>query len=486
VSAKRQRYAPHGTLALAPRAFGLVFDLEDGIDDAASCEFEEGGIAVIDVRGPLMHHSEWFFDSYDAIKHRVHEALERSPTAIVLSIDSPGGLVSGAFDTARELRMMTEEAGVELVAHVAGQATSAAYALATAATRINVSESAMLGSIGVIDTLVDVTAQNASFGINVALVTSGARKSDGNPSIEITEEALAATQERVDDLAEMFFALVVEHGWASSVDELRALDAGIVHGADAVRIGLATEIATLDETVGFIRSGVARSSASEAQATERMETMKEDAIAALRKMAEGDDEEEAKLARAALAAMGEEDPPEGDDDKPEGDDDKPDEDDDKPEAKAAEDDPGEPGERGEDDKSASAMALRALAEVHNLKAGIKAEKIDAERSSLLASRPDFAPELVDVLRSAPMAMVRKTCKTLKRGPARADRVAAAATATATVRGEGQGGDNAPRLSMEEKSALDLAMGLSEMSSETVHTSNRMSFGVHRPASTKGK
>jgi len=170
--------------------------------------------------------------------------------------------------------------------------------------------------------------------------------------------------------------------------------------------------------------------------------------------------------------MGEEDPPEGDDDKPEGDDDKPEGDDDKPDE--------------EDDKSASAMALRALAEVHNLKAGIKAEKIDAERSSLLASRPDFAPELVDVLRSAPMAMVRKTCKTLKRGPARADRVAAAATATATVRGEGQGGDNAPRLSMEEKSALDLAMGLSEMSSETVHTSNRMSFGVHRPASTKGK
>lgn len=472
----RKKFAPHGTLALAPQAFGLAFE----VAEPAAPVVDDGGAAVVTVRGPLMHHRELFFDSYEAIADRVATAIELGARAVVLSIDSPGGLVSGAFDCSRGLRAMTDAAGVELRAHIGGQGTSAAYALASAAQWIGVSESAMVGSIGVIDTLVDVAAQNQALGVNVELVTSGARKADGNPNTAITDGARVATQKRVDELAAMFFELVAGHGWGGGVEALAALQAGIVTGAEAVDRGLASCVATLRDATSFAPPTAGGDQVrSEMKATDR-----EDAVGSLRKMAESDDEEMRKMARAALRALGE-DMPEAEDDEPKTQYETQDDDDDEKAAAAAMDD-------DEDDKapemSANAIALRALAEVHELKAARAAEKLEQERSALLASRPDFAPELVEVLRTAPLATVRKTVSTLKRGATRPERVAAAATATATVRGENQGDNTsanpkARRLPAAEAHALDVAMGVAEMTTRTVHTSNKMSFGVNVPSST---
>jgi len=501
---KQQRYAPHGTLALLPEAFGMIFDLPDRIEEP---ELTESGVAVVTIRGPLMHRKEFFFDSYEAIKERVAAAIALEPRFVLLSIDSPGGVVAGTFDTARELRKMAEAAGVDLYAHVDGHATSAAYALASAATWIGASGTAMLGSIGVIDTMVDATAQNQMMGLAIELIASGDRKTDGNPNVAISDDARASRQVRVDDFAQMFFALVVEHGWGKSVEVLEAMQASIVHGLDAVRVGLATEIATLDQSIAFAKPPALRTG-TEATATKgkySMATPMEDAVASLRKAAEGDDEDEARKAKAALKSLGAEEEPDAEDDdddddpEAEGDDD---DDDAKAKAKAkadakaaaakAEDDDDEPDAKAEDDddepdaKGANAIAAQALATVHELRADMRAEKTAAKRAKLLASRPDFEPALVEVLQTAPMATVRKMVKTLKRGPSRKQSAAAAATATASVRGEGQGDGTASRLPPEQKAALDARMGLTATAPQTVHTSTRMSFGVHCPVAPEGK
>jgi len=496
---KRQRYAPIGALALNPKAFGQVFDLPDDDEDGGA--LPDNGVAVVTIRGPLMNHAEWFFDSYESIKNRVREALELRPKMVVLSIDSPGGLVSGAFDTARELRAMAEASSVDLFAHVEGQATSAAYALASSASWIGVSRSAMLGSIGVIDMMVDATAQNQMMGLDVQLVTSGERKADGNPNAAISEQALGASQTRVDKLAEMFFSLVVEHGWGGSVDALRSMQAGIVTGDDAVKVGLATQVATLEQTIAFAKPATMRDG-SGAESTEGKYTMAttpmDDAVASLRKAAEGEDEDEARKARAALKALGveddEDDSAEGEDNEESQDDDDPPEaqDDDDDDSASAQDDDDDASAQDDDDDAqaaagadANAIAAMALAEVHKIKHARKAEKTARERKRLLASRPDFAPELIKVLRSAPMATVRDMCKTLPRGPARVERTAAAATATGT-RGKSQGDDRAPRLAPEQKAALDAQMGLTETQAAVVNSPNRMSFGVRVPIAQKGK
>ena len=485
----QQRFAPHGALALNPKAFGMLFDMRE--QDVE--ELTENGVAVVTIRGPLMHHKEWCFDSYEAIKERVAAALALQPRFVLMSIDSPGGLVSGAFDTARDLRKMAKAAGVDLYAHVAGQATSAAYAIASSAMWIGVSQSASVGSIGVIDTLVDASAQNQMLGINVQLVTSGDRKADGNPAVAISDDALAASQRRVDTFARMFFELVAEHDWGGSVERIAALQAAIVTGEQAVELKLATEIATLDQSIAFaspeaLRMGTGATATDKEKGRYTMATPIEDAVASLRKAAQGDDEDEAKKAKAALKALGFGDEDDDDDSK------STDDDDDDEEAKAAakaaaksqDDDDDDAKSQDDDDAEASSKVLKLAARVHNLEAASAAKENTEKRDALLATRPDISDDMRGVLSDLKMSdkQVRKFLKTLDVNPTRVAAVAAAATATG-VRGDLQGDGTAGRLPPAERAVLDAQMGLTKMTTETVDTPHRLTFGVRRPVTQEG-
>lgn len=435
---KKQRFAPHGLLALAPRAFGFVFDVPEPV--AAT---NTDGVALVSIRGPLMHHDEFWFDSYDAIKSRVAAALSTKPKALVLAIDSPGGLVSGCFDTSREIRDMAAAAGVPMHAYVDGQATSAAYALACAAQSIHAPAEALVGSIGVLDALLDASAEDAMFGLKVTMIASGKRKLDGNPHEPTSSDAIAVRQETVNSLAALFFALVAESRPAISVEDVRALEAGIFHGADAQARGLIDEITTLDSLLSALASGAMKTP------NEDNPMSYKDAVAALRKAAESDDKDEAEKAKRMLAALDDGDKEDSDEEASEGDDE------DKPsdkEAEATEDDEEEP--EAASAKSTTAE-LAALVNAQSKKlAKFEAEREASQKSELFASRPDLSKELVKVLQKKSFTEAKAIVDAM---PApKKPKPAAAATVIGT-QGSTQGLAAAPNAEM------DKAMGISRES-----------------------
>lgn len=477
---RRERFAPRGQLALEPSAFGMIFFMDPPPENET-----RDGVAIVKARGPLMHHAGWW-DSYDALKDRFAAALEGSPKAIILCLDSPGGVVSGCFETARELRAMAKDAGVDLYAYVDGHATSAAYALACAADTIGVPETGCVGSIGVIDALVDATAQDAMCGLSVSLVASGERKTDGNPHMPTSDSAVAAAQKRVNGLAEMFFGLVAD-ARGIGVDQVRALEAGLLYGEGAVEAGLADQVMTFQQMLAV--AGGAEETDMSAQATKDYE----DAIAKLRKAAEGDDEEEARKAKKMLAAMDEDDESAEDDDEPgaEGDD----KDEETSASTSAEDDEkkdeseSKSTKAGDDDEKedANALAFKAMREVQAMRAERAAEKEAAERKELLASRPDFAPDVVKFLATASIKQVREAVKTFPRGPVKLDGAnRAAATATvAGTRGEGQGDGSSAGLPADEADALAVQMGVKRDPAKAIRRDrNRLVLGVMTPADAR--
>ncbi len=433
----KRRFAPSGYLALAPRAYGSPYDL---IDKAMlEAKASNDGVAVVDVRGPLEHHESWFYDSYDEIKERVACALKTSPKALVLAIDSPGGLVSGCFEAARDIRRMAKDAKVPLHAFVDGQATSAAYALACAADRIAMSATAAVGSIGIIDALLDVTAMDEKMGLRVALVTSGARKADGNPHGGISEDAIAASQKCVDELAESFFAWVSESRGVAA-EKIRALEAGILLGPEAIAQGLADELCTLDEMIASISKG----SAVAVGMTGRKSTMKlKDAIAALRKAAEGEGEE-AELAKRMLAAEAEG----GDADSSDGEkaaDDGDEKDDAEDEVKPSEDEV-EPAkkedEKDDDEEGSKAIKPSTLTALATQVAAMKAEREREKMAALLASRPDVDDAMKAVVRKMKYAEAKNVLDAIAK-PAKPKTAKPAASAVVTgTRGQSQSGHGA--------------------------------------------
>lgn len=451
-----QKFAPHGLLALAPWAYGAEFP--PAVAHASEEPSATAQVAVVNVRGPLMHHVADCFDSYDAIKQRIALALQSSARAVVLRIDSPGGLVSGCFDTVREVRAMAVTARKPIYAFCEN-ACSAAYAWACAASRIYAAASGGVGSIGVIDTVLDVTAQDAAMGVKVAIVTSGARKADSNPHTPLNDSKIAAAQASVDAVAGLFFQLVAD---ARGVDAgaIQALEAATFPGVLATGRGLVDEVATFEETLAMVASG--RLSAREGATYE--DTMAkssdyESTVASLRKMAEGDDAN-ARAAKRALAALEEGEGEEKKDGEAKAEGDSGEKKEEKPEAKAAEDD----GKKPEAKVASAAQAVDVKALKAEIKSEMRAEAQEAaDREALLATRPDLSQALRAQLSALPLATVKTMIAEMPKVVTPAQAAIAGGTAQlAPVKGATQAAGGAPVATALSPYAaeLDRQMGLS--------------------------
>ena len=210
-----------------------------------------GSIAVVHVRGALAHFDEGEGDSYEAIVARVRAEVEAEepPSAIVLRLETPGGVAAGAYEASRSLRELGVR--VPIVAYVDEMATSAAYALSCSCSEIVCPRSAILGSVGVISTMVSYAASNEALGIQVVTITSGECKADGHPNTPIGTAAVKRERARVEKFADQFFRLA---GKARGLDpeDLRSYQAGLFVGGDAVRAGLADAVMSWRELIASL------------------------------------------------------------------------------------------------------------------------------------------------------------------------------------------------------------------------------------------
>ena len=210
------------------------------------------GIAVIPIHGSLVKRSLGMeaasgLTSYGEIAAMLDSAVaDPQVSGILLDIDSPGGEASGSFELARRVR---EVAAVKPVWAVANDAAySAAYAIAASAQRLFVTETGGVGSIGVIALHVDQSVKDAKDGYRFTAITAGAHKNDYSPHEPLSDTAKTELQGEVDRL----YSIFTEHvaGMRGlDLDAVRATEAGLFFGTNAVAQGLADGIQTLDATL---------------------------------------------------------------------------------------------------------------------------------------------------------------------------------------------------------------------------------------------
>ncbi len=238
----------------APRADWGAPD-RDPVDDDPSIELR-GRVAVVSVEGPLVSGSSWWCESYESVLDRVRCALASPKVdAVVMSFDSPGGTTAGFFDAMRSLRAMRAEMGTDkrMVAHTGAGCYSAAYGLAAQCDEVVVSDTAGVGSVGVIATIVSRAKALEAAGIDVAVVSSGAEKTDGHPAVPISSGARARLTKRVAQLATAFAGEVAAARAVVTAADLLSLDGGVRYGRDAVSAGLADRVAALDAVVAQLQ-----------------------------------------------------------------------------------------------------------------------------------------------------------------------------------------------------------------------------------------
>lgn len=201
--------------------------------------------ALIDLKGVIADDSD---ANADEIMDALSAAFEDEHTqGVVLRINSPGGSpVQSAyvFDEIRRLR--AEHPKVPLYAVIVDIGASGAYYIASAADRIYVNPSSLVGSIGVIMEGFGFQGVMDKVGVERRLMTAGEHKGLLDPFSAEKPEEKAYMQAMLNQVHQEFINSV-KQGRGSRLAQDPQMFSGLVwSGREAVRLGLADGFGTLN------------------------------------------------------------------------------------------------------------------------------------------------------------------------------------------------------------------------------------------------
>jgi len=210
------------------------------------------GVPTIPITGPIFRYANLFTRmsggaNIDALAQDLQASLE-SPAvrAILLHIDSPGGQVAGTNELAA---MIVAARDIKPIwAYIDGVGASAAYWLASAASRIVLDATAAAGSIGVIGTV--RTPKDA--GESITFVSSQSPRK--LPDLA-TEDGRTQIQQEIDALAEVFVSTVAANRGVPVTTVLADFGGGgVLIGQQAVDAGLADALGSYESTLTALRT----------------------------------------------------------------------------------------------------------------------------------------------------------------------------------------------------------------------------------------
>ncbi len=284
------------------------------------------GIAVIPVQGTLLKKESFLSawsgaSSYEQIQRQVASAVDDAGVrAILLDIDSPGGETAGCFELSDSIYSVR---GVKPVYAAANDiALSAAYAIASAASKVFVTRTGAVGSVGVFALHVDQSGFDKDFGAKYTYVFAGDKKVDANPHEPLSDRARSDIQDEIDREYAIFVETVARNRKVDA-KEIMATRAGLYWAENALPL-LADEVGTFDDALTALTKVTVNSKSFAATAANPTtgEFMNEE-VQALAAKKDSEDKADDKKSKKddAKGRDSKKEPPEEDDDEDEEDDD---------------------------------------------------------------------------------------------------------------------------------------------------------------------
>jgi protease-4 len=182
----------------------------------------------------------------------LRRAEESSAKAIILRINSGGGTTAGSETYYSEVRRIAQKKPI--VAVIDGVGASGAYMTAMGADRIIANGSALVGSIGVIAQIPNVTKLLDTIGVKVDSVRSTPLKAMPSGVEPTTPEARAALEATVLDTYHWFRALVGERRGLGGDALAGVTDGRVFTGRQAIELKLVDELGGEKEAIAWLES----------------------------------------------------------------------------------------------------------------------------------------------------------------------------------------------------------------------------------------
>jgi len=215
----------------------------------------QGNLGVVSVKGSLTNNDAWYnrylgLTSYTQIRNALIEASQHADVeTILLSIDSGGGSASGVSDLGQLIKLINAEIK-PVVAHTSGTMASAAYWIGASAGKVYASDTATVGSIGVIAVHMDISKALAQDGIKPTVFRAGDYKALATPYEPLSDKAKAQMQSQLNTLYDLFAAHVADaRGVSVAYVKEHMADGKEFIGMEAKDAGLVDGILSIDQLV---------------------------------------------------------------------------------------------------------------------------------------------------------------------------------------------------------------------------------------------
>ncbi len=198
-------------------------------------------VALVEIEGTIV-------DTSDLVRELRDDLDSSSVRAVVVRINSPGGVVGPTQEVYAALRRL-RKAGKPVVASLGAVAASGGYYIAAAANRVYANPGTLTGSIGVIMQLPNVEGLLKKIGVEYVVVKAGARKDIGNPSRAMTPEERRILQSLLDDVHAQFIDAVADGRHLDRRAVVAVADGRIFSGARAKALHMVDALGGLEDAV---------------------------------------------------------------------------------------------------------------------------------------------------------------------------------------------------------------------------------------------
>ncbi len=201
---------------------------------------DKPGVGLVEVKGMII-------DSRETVRQLRYFLKKDAIKAVVLRVDSPGGVVAPSQEISDEVRKFA--AKKKIVVSMGSLAASGGYYISAPATLIYANPGTITASIGVILKLSNIEALMDKIGIKSYTLKTGKYKDSGSPFRQLSAADRAMLQAVIDNTHEQFVQAVAR-GRKLPVEEVRKIaDGRILSGEQAKALKLVDRLGTLQDAI---------------------------------------------------------------------------------------------------------------------------------------------------------------------------------------------------------------------------------------------
>jgi protease IV len=220
--------------ALSVRIAATLFGSEN------SHVISKEGVGLVEVKGMIL-------DSKETIRQLRYFLKKDSVRAVVLRVDSPGGIVAPSQEIYSEVKKFA--ARKKIIVSMGSLAASGGYYISAPATMIYANPGTITASIGVILKLSNIESLMDKIGIKSYTLKTGKFKDSGSPLRQFSAEDRAMLQSVIDNTHQQFVRAVAE-GRKLPIEDVRKIaDGRILSGEQAKEYKLVDRLGTLQDAI---------------------------------------------------------------------------------------------------------------------------------------------------------------------------------------------------------------------------------------------